>query len=79
MDDLYFFHYLLSPNQRIFWVYILSSLLIATVYLYFNPEEKKTNMSKSLWLHPSATLDYRYFVVSFFIKAWLMTTTIDRC
>jgi len=72
MNDLYFLHYFLSPNQRVFWVYILSSLLIATVYLYFNPEEKKINMSKTLWLHQSATLDYRYFIFSFFIKAWLV-------
>jgi sterol desaturase/sphingolipid hydroxylase (fatty acid hydroxylase superfamily) len=40
--------------------------------LTVHPEEKKINMSKDLWLHPSATLDYRYFMVSFFIKAWLL-------
>jgi len=72
MNDLYFFSYFFSPNQRLFWIYIVSTLLIATVYLMVNPEEKKINMSKALWLHESATLDYRYFVVSFFIKAWLL-------
>ena len=72
MDDFYFFSYFLSPNQRIFWIYILSSLLIATVYLHFNPEEKRINMSKALWLHKSATLDYRYFIISFFIKVWFV-------
>ena len=72
MNDLYFVEYFFSPNQRLFWLYILSSLLIATVYLIVNPEEKKINTSKALWLHPSATLDYRYFIVSFFIKMWLL-------
>jgi len=37
-----------------------------------NPKEKKINLSKKLWLHPSATLDYRYFIISFFIKVWLV-------
>ena len=72
MNDLYFVDYFFSPNQRLFWLYLLSSLLIATVYLLLNPEEKKINISKDLWLHPSATLDYRYFIVSFFIKLWLL-------
>ena len=72
MNDFYFFYYFFSPNQRIFWIYILSSLLIATVYLHFNPEEKRINMSKELWLHKSATLDYRYFIISFFIKVWFV-------
>ena len=72
MNDFYFFEYFFSPNQRLFWVYIVSTLLIATVYLTVYPEEKKINLSKDLWLHQSATLDYRYFVVSFFIKAWLV-------
>ncbi len=72
MSDLYFFDYFLSPNQRIYWVYIATTLLIATIYLIVNPKEKKINLSKKLWLHPSATLDYRYFIVSFFIKVWLI-------
>jgi len=72
MNDLYFFEYFFSPNQRLFWLYILSSLLIAAIYLMINPEEKKINISKDLWLHPSATLDYRFFIVSFFIKMWLL-------
>ena len=72
MNDLYFLEYFVSPHQRVYWLYILSSLLIAMVYLVFNPKEKKVNMSKALWLHPSATLDYRYFAISFFIKLWLV-------
>ena len=72
MSDLYFFEYFVSPFQRVYWIFILSSLLIATLYLTYNPKEKKINLSQKLWLHPSATLDYRYFAISFFIKAWLV-------
>jgi len=76
MSDLYFFEYFTSPNQRVFWIYILSSLLIATIYLILYPKEKKINMSQKLWLHPSATLDYRFFAISFFIKVWLVMPII---
>jgi len=72
MGDYYFFEYFVSPNQRVYWIYALSSLLIALLYLSFHPKEKKINMSQKLWLHPSATLDYRFFALSFFIKAWLV-------
>ena len=72
MNDLYFFEYFLNPHQRIYWLYIVSTLLIVTVYLTFHPKEKEINLSSKLWLHPSATLDYRYFAISFFIKIWLV-------
>ena len=72
MNDLYFLEYFVNPHHRIYWIYILSTLLIATVYLLLNPQEKKINLSSKLWLHPSATLDYRYFMISFFIKTWLV-------
>ena len=74
--DLYFLEYFTNPNQRIYWIYILSTLCIASVYLILNPKQKKINLSQKLWLHPSATLDYRFFVISFFIKAWLVIPII---
>ncbi|MDC9726771.1 MAG: sterol desaturase family protein [Candidatus Thioglobus sp.] len=60
--------YLLNPNKRIFWIFLLSSLLIALTYLWLNPREKRINFSKKLWLHPSAILDYGYFVFMAFFK-----------
>ncbi|WP_324172936.1 sterol desaturase family protein [Sulfurimonas sp.] len=72
MSDLYFLEYFINPNHRIYWIYILTTLFIASVYLILNPKEKKINLSKKLWLHPSATLDYKFFAVSFFIKVWLV-------
>jgi len=76
MNDLYFLEYFTNPHQRVYWLYIVSTLLIATIYLILHPQEKKVNLSKKLWLHPSATLDYRYFAISFFIKIWLVIPII---
>jgi len=71
-NDLFFLEYFVNPHHRIYWIYILSTLAIVVVYFFIYPEEKKINLSRKLWLHPSATLDYRYFAISFFIKTWLV-------
>ncbi len=76
MSELYFFEYFVSPYQRVYWIYIITSLLIAAIYLKFNPQDKEMNLSSKLWLHPSATLDYRFFALSFFIKVWLVMPII---
>ncbi len=62
------FEYLLDPNRRIYWLYILSSCLIGLVWLYLHPHHKKLIFSKKLWFHPSSQLDFFLFIVSFFIK-----------
>jgi len=67
---------LFSPSKRIYWFYILSSIFISLIYLYFYPKMKRINLSYKLWLHKSAILDYKYFVVSFFIKAILIVPII---
>jgi len=68
---------LFSPSKRIYWQYLLSSVFIA--WIYFLTLDKKTlkkemkiNLSYKLWFHKSAVLDYKYFVVSFFIKTLLI-------
>lgn len=68
---------LFSPSKRIYWQYILSSLFIALIYLLtlekkVARKEMKLNLSHKLWLHKSAVLDYKYFVISFFIKVSLI-------
>jgi len=68
LDDLLIFEYLINPSKRTYWVYIFSSIAIAMIYLYFNRKQMKINLSSKLWLHPSAKLDYYYFVLSYFIK-----------
>jgi len=64
---------LFSPSKRIYWQYILSSLFIVLIYFLtlekkVAKKEMKINLSHKLWLHQSAVLDYKYFIVSFFLK-----------
>ncbi len=58
----------LNPDKRLFWVYMLSSLFIAGVYLLLYKKEARLNLSKKLWLHKSAQLDYLYFFVNYSLK-----------
>jgi sterol desaturase/sphingolipid hydroxylase (fatty acid hydroxylase superfamily) len=66
------FDYLFDPNKRLFYGYLLSSFLIAAVYLHFNQNQKRLILSPKLWLHPSAVLDYTYFIVNLAIKIFLI-------
>ncbi len=72
IDELLVFEYITNPSKRLFWVYIVSSILIAIVYLYFNKKEIRLNTSKKLWFHPSSILDYKYFFISYFIKIFMI-------
>lgn len=42
------------------------------MYLYYNKKLIKVNLSSKLWLHPSAKLDYYYFILSYIIKIALI-------
>ena len=71
------FEGLFSPSKRIYWQYLLSSIFIALIYFLtlekkVAKKEMKINLSSKLWLHESAVLDYKYFIVSFFIKVILI-------
>ncbi|AXH12894.1 sterol desaturase family protein [Halarcobacter bivalviorum] len=72
MNSPLLFEYLINPDKRTFWVYIISSIAIGIIYLYFNKKYKRVNFSKTLWLHPSAKLDYYYFILSYFIKTLMI-------
>lgn len=72
MNDYYIFEYLINSDKRTYWVYILSSLFIAILWLFYNKKETKVNLSSKLWLHPSAKLDYYYFIISYFIKIFMI-------
>lgn len=66
------FFALFHSDKRLYWLYIASSMLIALFYLIVHKKQRRINLSKKLWLHPSAILDYKYFIVSFFIKSILI-------
>lgn len=72
MDTLGGLEYFIDANKRIYFLYLLSSFLIASIYLFFNKKYIRINFSKKLWLHPSAKLDYIYFFISNFIKLLLI-------
>ncbi len=72
MSDLLFAEYLINSDKRTYWIYILTSIAIAIIYLYFNKRLIRVNLSSKLWLHPSAKLDYYYFILSYFIKAMII-------
>jgi sterol desaturase/sphingolipid hydroxylase (fatty acid hydroxylase superfamily) len=70
--ELYGFDYLFDPNKRLFYGYLLSSMLIALIYLLYHQNQKRLILSSKLWLHASAKLDYTYFVVNILIKMVLI-------
>ncbi len=61
-----------EPGKRLYWLYLLSSAVIAAIYLFVHKRQRRVVLSKKLWLHTSALLDYKYFIVSFFIKTVLI-------
>lgn len=63
------FEYLINPHKRVYWIFLLSSVIIAVVFLWLNPKKRSVNLSKKLWLHPSALLDYGYFFFISIFKA----------
>ncbi|MGB6329228.1 MAG: sterol desaturase family protein [Halarcobacter sp.] len=74
--DFAILEYLINPDKRTYWVYILSSFAIAIIFLYFNKKQKRVIFSSKLWLHPSAKLDYYYFILSYFIKVLMIVPIV---
>ena len=75
-NDFFALEYLIDPNKRIFWLYIISSIILAILYFYFSKKNTRVIMSSKLWLHPSAKLDYYYFFISYFINIFLLVPFI---
>lgn len=67
--------YFINASQRVYWLYMLSALVIALVYVRFNPAVKGYFSKDTLW-HTSAKLDYVYFVVISVIKVGLILPLI---
>jgi sterol desaturase/sphingolipid hydroxylase (fatty acid hydroxylase superfamily) len=66
------FEYLFNVHKRLFWGYILISLVVAFVYLYFTRTPFSRVFGRHIWWHPSARLDYMYFLLSSVIKLTLV-------
>lgn len=76
MNNSFALDYLIDPNKRLFWVYIISSILLGFIYFYVNKKNTRVILSSKLWLHPSAKLDYYYFFLSYFINIFLLVPFI---
>lgn len=76
MENLLPLEYFINPNKRVFIGYILSSILIASMYYYFTKAKTKVIFSKKLWFHKSALLDYKYFFVGYLINTLLLIPMI---
>lgn len=72
MNDFFALEYLINPSKRLFWVYLLSSMVLAIIYFYITKKNTRVITSSKLWLHPSAKLDYYYFFLSYFINIFLL-------
>lgn len=71
--DFFALEYFINPNKRIYWAFLLSSLVIAIIYFYLSKDKNlKLLYSKKYWFHPSAKLDYSYFILSYFIKLFMI-------
>lgn len=60
-----------DPSQRIYWPFLIASALIALAVCAFRREGFRAQLSKSLWLHPSAQMDYRLFLANAALKGLL--------
>ena len=70
-----------AAKYRIFYIYILSSVIIAFLYFRLIFIQKKSNkklsflryiLPKSIWLHRSAVIDYQLFVLNNLLKVLLI-------
>ncbi len=76
MSNFFALEYLIDPNKRLFWIYIISSILMGILYFYISKKNTRVILSSKLWLHPSAKLDYYYFVLSYFVNIFLLAPYI---
>lgn len=64
--------YLFNPGKRLFWGYLLSSLVIVFVYAGLARRPLGDYFNRAIWWHRSARLDYLYFVVISILKTVLI-------
>ncbi len=69
--------YFLDPSERLFWGYLLSSAVIAVIVVAWKTHRlPDVKTQKAYWLHPSALLDYRYVVLMWFVKIFMLAPLI---
>ena len=66
--ELFALDYFFISHQRVFWLYIVSAIVIAFFYIKLFPLTANEYKSRVIWWHKSAQMDYKYFFVSSLIK-----------
>ncbi len=66
--ELFGLDYLFISHQRVFWLYLVSALFIASIYMLFFPKTLMEYKNRTIWWHKSAIMDYKYFILSSFLK-----------
>lgn len=72
MFDLFGLDYFVDGSKRIFWLYLVSALMIALLFFWKQRAILKMQFSKEVLWHPSARLDYLYFGVMGIVKTLLL-------
>lgn len=73
--------YLTQPAQRLYWVYLAGAVLLAVIVRAATARGPRRRplavaqwlTSRSIWLHPSARLDYKYLFAKAVIKLLFLT------
>ncbi|AXK48486.1 sterol desaturase [Aliarcobacter trophiarum LMG 25534] len=70
--DYFALDFLSNPSKRVYWLYLISSFILAILFFYFTKKSPKVILSSKLWLHPSAKLDYIYFFLANLVNIFLL-------
>jgi len=60
--------YVGDPNQRIYWLYLLSALIMGVGVLLLKKISLRQIMSPNIWWHKSARHDYAIFIINRLLK-----------
>ncbi len=64
--------YFFDSSKRVYWLYMLASLIVALAFFWKQKEVLEKQFSKEVLWHPSARLDYMYFIVVGVVKVFLL-------
>lgn len=61
-----------DSSKRVYWIYLFSALLFAVLFFWRQTAVLKKQFSAQVLWHPSARLDYIYFIVVSLVKTLLL-------
>lgn len=64
--------YFMDSTKRVYWLYLFSALVVAVLFFWKQKSIFQVQFSKEVLWHPSARLDYIYFVIVTLIKIFLL-------